>query len=290
MLRNVCLSLCFLMLGGCAGFLQLDTRAGVSGSVVDYLYPNGGAPAVDKPILPVIDLPARVGLAFVPATRAPKGLSAADEARLLALVRQQFSEQDFIARIEIIPESYLRAGGGFENLNQVARLYGVDIVALVSWDQVVQTSESASSLLYWTLVGAYTIKGSSNEVVTFVDTAVLHLPSETLLFRAAGQHRDSKRSTAIRAGDVQSDLARDGFGVAMDEMTTNLEQALVDFNRRVREEGQVRLVDRGTGRDWHQSNGGEGSFDPLAWLLLLALGYTALRPAPSRKRRPAGIV
>ena len=269
MLRLAILFFALLTQVGCAGFLQLDTRSGVSGSVVDYLYPNGTEPTIDSDSLPVIDLPARVGLAFVPSTRAPQGLTVADQEQLLAQVRQAFAGMNFIGRIEIIPESYLRRGGGFENLNQVARLYGVDIVALVSWDQLIQTSESSRSLLYWTLVGAYTIKGSSNDVITFVDTAVLHVPSETLLFRAPGQHRQSKRSTAVHAGDVQIDLSRDGFVVAMDEMTANLDQALVDFNQRVREEGQVRLVDRQSRRDWHEMNGGEGGFDLLAWLLIL---------------------
>ena len=288
MFRKFVLTFGLLLLGGCAGFLQLDTRTGASGSVVDYLYPDGSVPTVETETLPVINLPARVGLAFVPSSRTPKGLTPADQEQLLTQVRQAFAEHNFIGRIEVIPQSYLRLGGGFENLGQVARLYDVDIVALVSWDQLVQTSESTSSLLYWTLVGAYTIKGSSNEVITFVDTAVLDVPSRTLLFRAAGQHRELKRSTAIHAGNVQSDLARAGFDVAMNEMTVNLDQALGDFNQRVRDEGQVRLVDRRTGQDWHQTNGGEGSFDLLAWLLLLALVAVAWRTTLNKNARKPG--
>ncbi|PKL96022.1 MAG: rhombotarget lipoprotein [Gammaproteobacteria bacterium HGW-Gammaproteobacteria-8] len=288
MFRKLVLVLGVLLVGGCAGFLQLDTRTGASASVVDYLYPDGSVPNVETDTLPVVDLPARVGLAFVPSSRTPKGLTPADQEQLLARVRQAFAEQNFIGRIEVIPQSYLRLGGGFENLGQVARLYNVDIVALVSWDQLVQTSESTSSLLYWTLVGAYTIKGSSNEAITFVDTAVLDVPSQTLLFRAAGQHRESKRSTAIHAGNVQSDLARAGFDIAMEEMTVNLDQALGDFNQRVRDEGQVRLVDRRTGQDWHEANGGEGSFDLLAWLLLMAVVGLALQPTLNGKPRQSG--
>lgn len=275
--KTVATSLMVLMLAGCAGFLGLDTRTGASSSVVAYLYPDGSVPDLQRDQLPVIELPARVGLAFVPSNRQAAGLSPADKDALLNEVRSSFARQKFIERIEIIPESYLRAGGGFTNLEQVARLYGVDIIALVSYDQVIQTTETTRSMLYWTLVGAYTIQGSRNEVITFVDTAVIHLPSRSLLFRAAGQDRQENRSTAVHTGRVQNRLAHEGFNQAMSDMTVNLDQALVDFNRRVRTEGQVRLVHRRSGRSWHEAEGGEGSIGWLDALFLLALLAGAVR-------------
>lgn len=277
--KSIALSLMLLMLTGCAGFLGLDTRSGASSSVVGYLYPDGSLPDLEREQLPVIELPARVGLAFVPSEQQATGLSPADRDALLNEVRQTFAQQRFIERIEIIPDSYLRPGGGFNNLEQVARLYGLDIIALVSYDQIIQTTETSRSMLYWTLVGAYTIEGSRNEVFTFVDTAVIHLPSHSLLFRAAGQDRQENRSTAIHAGRVQNRLAHEGFSLAMEEMTFNLDQALVDFNRRVRTEGQVRLVHRRSGRTWHETEGGQGRIGWLEAFFLLALLATA------RKRR-----
>lgn len=260
------------LLGGCAGFMALDSRQAQSSSLVDYLYPNGQRPDHRGDELPVIDLPARVGLAFVPSAKTPLGLTAGDRERLLAEVRRSFSSQAFIGRIEIIPDVYLRPGGGFDNLDQLAALHGLDIIALVSWDQIVQSRETTRSMLYWTLVGAYVVEASRNEVVTFVDTAVMHVPSRSLLFRAPGQDQRGDRSTAISAGRVQEKLAINSFDSAMDDMILALDQAMVDFNRRVRSEGQVRLVDRRSGRDWHQDNGGAGSFSllPLALLILLA--------------------
>jgi len=47
MFRKFVLTFGLLLLGGCAGFLQLDTRTGASGSVVDYLYPDGSVPTVE---------------------------------------------------------------------------------------------------------------------------------------------------------------------------------------------------------------------------------------------------
>ncbi|MFT5721469.1 MAG: rhombotail lipoprotein [Motiliproteus sp.] len=76
----------------------------------------------------------------------------------------------------------MRSSKGFEGVSQIARLYGLDIVALVSYDQVAVTSDTKSSILYWTIVGAYFIKGNKNQATTFVDTAVFDVNSRKCFF------------------------------------------------------------------------------------------------------------
>jgi rhombotail lipoprotein len=288
MLRNLFVLLLVVGLvgltSGCAGFLKLDGRQAQSSSLVAYLYPGGERPDHAHDDLPQVELPARVGLAFVPSRQAPVGLSGAERERLLAEVRRSFLRQPFIGRIEIIPEGYLQVGGGWDNLDQVAQLFGVDVVALVSWDQLVQSHETAGSMLYWTLVGAYVVEASRNEVVTLVDTAVLHVPSRSLLFRAPGTDRQGGRSTAINAGRVQSSLARQGFELALADMTDNLDRAMTTFGQRVLSEGQVRLVDRRSGRDWHREHGGAGA--GLALPILLVLWLLVNPVLPSVRREP----
>ncbi len=205
--RAVALAVTMTALAGCASFFDGPThRAGVSSSVVDYLYPPGTKFEAAQEGVPEVRLPARVGLMFVPSTREPDGLTAADRQQLLAKVRDTFKAQPFIDRIEIIPDTYLRPRGGFDNLEQIARLQGLDIVALVSYDQVADTGETAASFLYWTIIGAYTVPATRNQVSTFVETTVFHVDSRTLLLRAPGQDQRDAGSTAIRVGDT-ADLA-----------------------------------------------------------------------------------
>jgi len=263
-----------LSLGGCASLFDGGTqRRGVSSSVVDYLYPPGQKfePASEGAI-PQVRLPARVGLVFVPSHNDPVGVSAAEQAALLEKVRETFRAQPFIERIEVIPNGYLRPRGGFDNLEQVARMYGVDLVALVSYDQIIRTDQNAASLLYWTLVGAYTIHGNSNQVNTFVDTSVFDVASRTLLFRAPGTDQRDAGSTAVRVDEIQVRLAGEGFAAAMTAMTANLDKAIVDFSTRVREEGQVKLVDRRSGGEWRRGGGGSTQW----WELALLLGAAGL--------------
>lgn len=268
--------LAVVALAGCATFFSgVSPRTGVSSSVVDYLYPAGTPfePAVEG--RPEIRLPARVGLMFVPSSQSPVGVGAAQQQALLEAVREAFRQQSFIERIEIVPQSYLRRGGGFDNLEQVARMQGVDIVALVSYDQVLRTDESAASFLYWTIVGAYTVRANTNDVSTFVETAVFDVASRTLLLRAPGQDQRSASSTAVRVSEVRDRLAGESFAAAMTQMIGNLDQSIADFDQRARDEGRVRLVERGSGGDWHARSGGGGATAPWE-LALLLLGAAVL--------------
>lgn len=265
-------------LAGCASFFSsYGSRDGVSSSVVDYLYPPGTEFEPAQEGTPEIRLPARVGLMFVPSARAPAGLTQADRQALLEQVREAFKAQGFIDRIEIVPDSYLRTRGGFDNLDQVARLHGLDLVALVSYDQVSNSSESAASFLYWTIVGAYTVPATRNQVSTFVETTVFDMASRTLLLRAPGQDQRDGGSTAVGSDAVRERLGREGFEAAVADMIPALETTIDDFGARVKEDGQVKLVDRRSGQEW-KGRGGAGSV--RAWelgLLLAAFALLSLR-------------
>ncbi len=266
-------------LSGCTSLWQgtgmSGSRQGVSSSLVDYLYPKGEQPPPQDQKLPHLKLPLNVGLAFVPSNN-PRGLSAESKARLLDQVKQAFTDRDFIGHIEVIPETYLAAGRGFETVEQVARLYALDVIALVSYDQVSYSEDTTASLLYWTIIGAYFIKGSQNDVQTFVDTAVFDVATHKLLFRAPGVHRFENSSTLVKSGEALREAKAAGFQGAMQDMTTNLQAALDEFVVRVKEEKVAKVSYRGGG-----GGGGGGALD-LWWLLILAgLSVSVLRKKPA---------
>jgi len=277
--RLLAIALAATVLAGCTSFFSGGgSRQGVSSSVVDYLYPKGAKFEPAQEGVPEVRLPARVGLMFVPSARTPAGLTGADRQQLLEKVRDTFKSQPFIERIEIVPDVYLRPGGGFENLEQLARLQGFDIVALVSYDQVADTGDTAASFLYWTIIGAYTVPATRNQVSTFVETTVFDVASRTMLLRAPGQDQRDAGSTAIRAMDARDALGRASFQAAMADMTTNLDGAIAGFRERVRNEGQVKLVDR-SGGSW-KGRGGGGSMQ--GWELAALLAALALLIARRR--------
>ena len=128
-----------LVTSGCFGWGGHSRQTQRSSSVVAFLYPNQSNPLPPVDI-PVLRLPLRVGIAFVPSDR--NDISEMQRSVLLQRVAAEFKGRDYIESIEIVPGTYLRKEGGFENLNQVRRLLNFDVVALVAYDQVQFTDQN----------------------------------------------------------------------------------------------------------------------------------------------------
>jgi rhombotail lipoprotein len=279
-----CLLALALALVGCEslfGYSGGDSarRTGASSSVVEFLYPAGEVPPEPTGAVPEIRLPITVGLAFVPGRGAGLGpLSEAQKAALLEQVRARFVSEDYVTDIVVVPETYLRGSNGFDALDRAARMYRLDVMALVSYDQLSTSSEKKSSFWYWTVVGAYLVEGTRNDVQTLVDTAVFDIPSRTLLFRAAGTDRVTKDATMVDSPQQMRTTQAASFGRAMDDMTVNLQRELVVFKERVKEQkAPVRVV--------KAEGGGGGAWD--LGVLGIALLAFALRQA-GRCREPSG--
>ncbi len=270
-IRTIILILVPVLLASCSVFTTSYNESS-SSSLVTYLYPAGKYTPLTEEITPVISLPARVGVAFVPG-HSSRSINQASMASLLEIVRKAFEDREFIERIEIIPSSYLKPRGGFKDLGQIGRLYNIDLVALVSYDQVVTSEDQTSSFLYWTIVGAYTIKGTSNNVTTMVDTAVFDIASQKMLFRAPGLDERSKRSHYVGVSEAHREVSQASFTAAMNQMTTNLGVSLDRFRERVRTDSRTAQV---VYRDGHA--GGAGSIDLALVLLALAGLLWAGRP------------
>ncbi len=256
-----------LLLAACASLFGSTGRQGVSSSLVDYLYPQGEVPPPQGGVIPHLQIPIAVGLAFVPSQSAnTQVLSEAQRMKLLNDVKKSFDGRDFIREIAVIPDAYLRSGRGFDSLEQTARLYGLDVIALVSYDQVAHSSERASSFLYWTIVGAYVVKGNKNDVQTFVDTAVFDVTTRKLLFRAPGVNEFKSSSTLVGVERDVREAQQKGFELAMADMTVNLDKELSTFKERIKTDGSVRVTRvGGTGE------GGGGAAHPALLALLVLL-------------------
>lgn len=262
---------------GCASIFSDSVRkTDRSSTLVSYLYPGEQNPLPPTDI-PVLHVPLRVGIAFVPAGgrangrvfSAPSGITELKKNELMRRVATEFKGRDYIQSIEIIPSSYLRPGGGFANLDQVRALLNVDVVALIAYDQEQFTKENLLSLSYWTIVGAYIFKGNANDTHTLMEAAVYDIPSRHLLFRAGGPSLVQANSAAKYVqGDLQADSVK-GFDLATAEMTKNLAMALDEFRERVKNApGEVQVVRR-------PGYSGSGDFGPAFAGFMLLLGGVA---------------
>jgi len=235
-----------------------QTRRGSSSSLVDYLYPNGAIPAPPSDSLPYLELPLRVGIAFVPGGNG----SATQQTELAARVAEAFADRPFVTDIQVIPDSYLRSARGLTGMQQVANLFDVDIMALISHDQLALSGERESAILYWTIVGALAVKGNTNEVHTLVDTAVFDVTTKKLLFRAPGTHQGTRNATLVSSARTLRQLEQDGFEIATTDMIQNLGAELERFKEDVKNGQRVEVA-------WKPGSSG-GSFG-LFGLCLLGL-------------------
>lgn len=270
-LKTLLCVVALLALGGCASMFQ-HTGERQAGSIVDYLYPNAKEPPKMEPTVTRLRLPVRVGIAFVPGggRGAPQD---AEQMQLLEKVKAAFSEYDYIGSIEVIPGAYLRPRGGFDNLDQVARMFNVDVIALVSYDQIRFNDTNRMAVLYWTVVGAYLIKGDQYDVQTMVDAAVFDVRSRKLLFRAPGMSQVKGSSTLAGYSREVRGAQSDGYVQAVDRMIPALQMQLASFKERAKSDPGIQ-VERGEG---YRGGRGAGGFGWTAALLLAGAAFQVVR-------------
>lgn len=277
-------SVFLVLVVGCA------TQARYYSSVVDYLYPGKTDP-VEQPAIPVMSIPMKVAIAFVPdiesqrqrtfwqefsqgRARKPTGMVLTEKQKLdlMQEVSNHFRKYPYIGSIEIIPSAYLTPEGSFANLDQIRTMYGVDAVALLAYDQVQFTDEGAASLLYWTIVGAYMIPGEKNTTHTMVDAVIYDIKSRKMLFRAPGLSQIKGKATPVNLNEELRHDSEQGFQEAAKNLVQNLDTQLALFRDKVKTEPEEYKVIHRPGYTGGGSLGGVF----LVGLLLIG-GYAWLR-------------
>ncbi len=282
--RRLALPLCLALLaGGCMKPTTVTRRS----SLMTYLYPKAQAAPAPNPQGVRLQVPLRMGIAFVPTgntwSHEERSLTGIQEKPMLDMLRTAFKDKPWVGEIKAIPTTYLRPDGGFDNLDQVTRMFGVDVVALVSVDQIQHSDPKWYSFAYLSIVGAFVLPADKNSTSTLIDAAVFHVPSRTFLLRAPGQSSVKGSTTAVAQAELLRRDAGEGLKLAMADLAKNLDAEVGAFKAEVAEgkRTDVDLVDkqgqslRGTG-----GKGWGGSFG------LLEVGGAALLLTAFRRRRP----
>lgn len=262
-----------VLVSGCVTWWP-RTQQKQSGSVVDYLY-GKNEPVAMKPEVTTLKLPVRVGIAFVPSPTWNQGhVPEAEQIRMLTKVKDAFTQHAFIGGIEVIPSTYLRPGGGFANLEQAARMFNVDVVALLSYDQIQFNDSNALSVLYWTVIGAYIVHGDQYDIHTMLEATVFDVASRKLLFRAPGVS-NVKGGASLASFSERARAARlDGYGQALEQLIPSLQRELEGFRERVKTDANVRIEHR----PGYRGGGDVGWFGVLLALVML-IAVRRARPA-----------
>jgi rhombotail lipoprotein len=272
-LKGLIFILAAVLLAGCASVNQRSAQQ--AGSIVDYLYPESKNPPAMTPTVTRLRPPVRVGIAFVPGSSWGNGLPEAEKIKLLNRVKDSFSKHAYIGKIEVIPSQYMRAKGGFTNLEQVARMFDVEVVALLSYDQMQFNDTNALSVLYWTIIGAYVVHGDQYDIQTMLDASVFDVQSHKLLFRAPGTSQ-VKGSASWANFSEQSRAAQvQGYNSAVDQLIPQLQAELDGFRERIKNDAAYKVENK----EGYKGGGSMGWFSLALAALLAGVAYAARRTA-----------
>ena len=216
-------------LSGCGHYTTQRTS-----NILTYLYPGETQPVeISNTALPNTPLPMKLGIAFVPESRTSSGGDAKIEPLTekhkmemmhgLSVALRQYS---YIAGVEEIPSTSLKVGGSFANLEQIRTMTGVDVIGLVSYDQIQFTDRGLVSLLYWTGVGWYFVPGEKNDTNTMMDAALYHIPTRKPLLRATGQSGVYRYSTPMNQSQNLRDDSEIGFKAAVHMLAATFKEQL----------------------------------------------------------------
>jgi rhombotail lipoprotein len=229
-------------IAGCASMDQAAKQRQVA-SMLAFLFPGAAEPPAASDAVAVLNVPFRIGVAFVPDNADPNfRLSETDRLKLAGQVRDAFSGYPFVREIVTVPSLYLEPGGGFVNLDRIGALLQVDVIALVSYDQVQHADASGWSFLYWTGIGAYVIEGDRYDVLTALETAVFDIRSRRLLMRAAGTSNIKGSATMIGFAARSREARLASFERAVEQMIGNLHGEVKSFRERAPTDPKVKLV------------------------------------------------
>ncbi len=212
-------------------------------SLLSYLYPGKEPPTAAPQAVTELRVPFRVGIAFVPDS-APSAFALPEtERRQLAdRVREAFRGYPFIREIELVPSSFLQPGGGFDNLDRVAALMRLEVVVLISFDQLQHTAANRWSFLYWTGVGAYVVKGERYDIFTSLDVSVFDVKSRRMLMHAGGRSTVKGDATWVGFAERSRAARQRSFEQALAEMNQALHGEIAAFRARAQSDPTIRLV------------------------------------------------
>jgi rhombotail lipoprotein len=271
-----------LGLGGCITQCGRSERS--STPLVQFLYGDDQhVPKRDAQV--TLQLPIRVGLAFLPTRggRPGEGPTAVERERILRAIRGNFADLPYVSEIVPVPSYYfdMSRGDGMQQLEQLARMQRLDLMALISYDQRSQTTENRRALSYLTIVGAFVMKGNHNETQTIIDLAVVEPTGRSLVLRAGGISSTANSAAAIDQTHELQKQQRVGFDQATDNLIANFRTELTDFETRVRAgTADIKVVKQ----ERSSAGGGGGAIDPGLLLLLAAcLAFTATRAWRGRR-------
>lgn len=230
--KTLALAALCLSLTACVGMQSASIKTVTrQSSLTSYL--SSGNTTLSVPQKKPLTLPITVGVAFVPSQNSTQDLPETTKKKIIdAVCAQLTTHKKYVSNAFPIPTSYLRPQGGISALVPVAKEFDADVVILLATNQSQkQQRNPVAALLDITVIGQYLIPGTSIDTNTVLEAAVLHVPSQALIFRADGA--DEMKSAASRYGATAT-AQNDGVTSienASKKLVVSIAESLIKFEK-----------------------------------------------------------
>lgn len=226
---------------GCGSMSMRQSRQ--DASLVDYLYSGQQPPEkMQQASITELNIPLRIGIAFVPGVANPKlGITEVEQIRWSSQIKAAFEKYPFVGKLEVVPTAYLKSGGGFDNLRQIATLLNLEVIALLSYDQIQFSEPNKLSMMYWTGIGVYLVPGDQYDIHTALEATVFDVRTRKLLFRAPGTSTVKGSAAWIKFSDSSRQARSEGFYKALEQLIPNVDAALQAFRQQAQDDPAIRL-------------------------------------------------
>jgi rhombotail lipoprotein len=141
----------------------------------------------------------------------------------------------------VIPTPYLKDRGGFDNLRQIAKLFNLEVIALLSYDQIQYSEPNKLAMLYWTGIGVYLVPGDQYDIHTVLEATVFDVRTRKLLFRAPGTSTVKGSAAWIKFSDSSRQARSEGFEKALQQLIPNVDAALQGFRKQAQHDPAIKL-------------------------------------------------
>jgi len=225
----IILMACFVFCSGCASYNSGLRTVQKQSNLASFLF-SGNQPQAPAQKAP-LQLPAKVGIAFVPGDPASSNLPDTTKKEVIEAVRSQLAKHTkYVAGAQSIPSIYLTPSGGVQNLEQVAQQFGVDVIVILGANQLQKHERnSLAAFLDVTIIGQYLIPGNTVDTATVLEAAVYHVPSRALIFRTDGANQKTSRSTRYGSSQTAQNDSASSILDASKKLVVSIGEALVGF-------------------------------------------------------------
>ena len=241
--RLVCLALTASLVAGLAGCETVRNpdrkpelvQSARSTPLTEFLYEGQKVPVAEGRA--ELLLPIRIGLGFIAPTDDSTGKVPTLEQRQATLdaVRDQLRGLPYVTEVAIVPQYWFgnQPGVGFQKLSALAKQFNFDLIALVSYDQGIYSTQNMRTLGLLTIIGKDFYKVEVDQALTVIDLALVEPRSRELVLRISAGDQFGDTTTVLDDWRSKSYLRRVSFDRANEVFVSKLREELPALKARV---------------------------------------------------------